>query len=550
MTYYGADGTPERRPPYPPTGPGGNQGPGDPGPGDQPGQGGNPGPGRIYPSRNYPDPGYPAAGQNPGYPEPGYPTQGYPTQGYPTQGRPTHGYPEQARPEEGRREQGGYPDRGRPGGTYGERSYAERAYAERAYAERGNRGNTGPADRVGSGWQPGTGAGEQVGPPARRRGRATTVLLVIGIVVLLGGLGVLGGSYVLKGKDKPAATAGQSPPAPSSVGKQSGSASAAPAGADSFTFSAVGDTVVAAAPNVPPNNAKGFFDDVQSALTADLRFANLEEAVTDDTGVRKCGADSSSCHAFRAPPACAQALKDAGFGIVSMANNHANDFGSAGLKNTKATLDSLGILYTGPPGMIPTVTVKGIKVAMLGFSPYAWSNDLNDIPGAAALVKQAASQADVVIVTAHVGAEGSDKTHVKPGTEYFLGENRGDSIAFSHAVIDAGADLVVLQGPHVMRGMEFYKEKLIDYSMGNFAGYHALSTGGVLGISGVLRVTLGRDGSFKAATLVPTSMVDPGYPRMDPKKRAIAQVRSLTKADFPKTGPNIADDGTITPPAA
>ena len=51
-----------------------------------------------------------------------------------------------------------------------------------------------------------------------------------------------------------------------------------------------------------------------------------------------------------------------------------------------------------------------------------------------------------------MGAEGSDKTHVKPGTEMFLGENRGDPIKFSHAVIDAGADLIVGHGPHVLRG--------------------------------------------------------------------------------------------------
>ncbi len=382
--------------------------------------------------------------------------------------------------------------------------------------------------------------------PPRRRDRGRTPLLVLSIVVLLAGLSALAGAFYVSQRNTETATVGQNltPPAPEPA------ASPTASGPDEFTFSAVGDTVVAAAPNVPPNNAKGFFDDVQSALTADLQFANLEEAITDDTGVRKCSAGSTSCHAFRAPPACAQALKDAGFGILGMANNHANDFGATGLKNTKATLDSLGIVYTGPPGLIPVVTVKGIKVAMLAFSPYAWSNNLNDIPGAAALVKKATEQADVVIVTAHVGAEGSDKTHVKPGTEYFLGENRGDSIAFSHAVIDAGADLVVLQGPHVMRGMEFYKDKLIDYSMGNFAGYHALSTSGVLGISGVLHVTLGRDGSFRGAKLVATSMVDPGYPRMDPKNRAIAQVRSLSKADFPKTSPTIADDGTITPPSA
>ncbi len=387
---------------------------------------------------------------------------------------------------------------------------------------------------------------EPVRRPAKRKGRTT--LLVLAVVVLLGGLSVLATAFYVSQRKAPTATVGTGAPAPTPAAKSA--AGSAPAGSDSFTFSAVGDTVVAAAPAVPANNAKGFFDDVQSALTADLQFANLEEAVTNDTGVNKCGNNHSTCHAFRAPPACAQALKDAGFGILGMANNHANDFGPTGMKSTETTLEALGITYTGPPGLIPVVTVKGIKVAMIGFSPYAWSNNLNNIPAAADLVKQAKQKADVVIVTAHVGAEGSDKTHVKPGTEYFLGENRGDSIAFSHAVVDAGADLVVLQGPHVMRGMEFYKSKLIDYSMGNFAGYHALDTDGVLGISGVLHVTLGRDGSFLGAKLIGTSMVDPGLPKMDPKQRAIAQVRSLTKADFPKTGPTIADDGTITPPSA
>jgi Bacterial capsule synthesis protein PGA_cap len=388
-------------------------------------------------------------------------------------------------------------------------------------------------------------------PEPKKRGGTRTTLLVVAILVLVGGLVALGGAVVLNKKDKPAASTGQNgnPPVPAPAA--SGNDSPAAAAGDSFTFSAVGDTIVAFGTSVPPNNGKGFFNDVKPALAADLQFANVEEAITDDTGVRKCSAGSTSCHAFRAPPACAQALVEAGFKIVGLANNHANDYGSAGLKNTKDTLDSLGVKYTGPPGLIPVLTVKGIKVAVLAFSPYAWSNDVNNIPAAAELVKQATSQADVVIVTAHVGAEGSDKTHVKPGVETYVGETRGDSYAFSHAMIDAGADLVQMQGPHVMRAMEFYKDKLIAYSMGNFAGYGgALQNTGVLGISGILRVTLGKDGSFKDAKLVPTSMVSPGVPRMDPNKRAITQVRSLTKADFPKTGAVIADDGTITPPKA
>ena len=69
-----------------------------------------------------------------------------------------------------------------------------------------------------------------------------------------------------------------------------------------------------------------------------------------------------------------------------------------------------------------------------------------------------------------MGAEGADKTHVKPGTEIFLGENRGDPIKFSHAVIDAGADLISGTARTCCAAMEFYKGRLIAYSLGNFAG--------------------------------------------------------------------------------
>ena len=78
-----------------------------------------------------------------------------------------------------------------------------------------------------------------------------------------------------------------------------------------------------------------------------------------------------------------------------------------------------------------------------------------------------------MVVQVHMGAEGSAGHAVRPGNEIFFGENRGDPIEFAHAVIDAGADLVVGHGPHVMRAMEFYKGRLIAYSLGNFAGGRA-----------------------------------------------------------------------------
>ena len=101
----------------------------------------------------------------------------------------------------------------------------------------------------------------------------------------------------------------------------------------------------------------------------------------------------------------------------------------------------------GGPGRSRSLRRNGLRVALLGFAPYKWANRLEDIGAAKALVREAASEADLVVVAIHAGAEGSAATHVPHGTETFLGENRGDSRRFAHAVIDAGADLVVGFGP-------------------------------------------------------------------------------------------------------
>ncbi|HEY9482569.1 MAG TPA: CapA family protein, partial [Micromonosporaceae bacterium] len=327
---------------------------------------------------------------------------------------------------------------------------------------------------------------------------------------------------------------------------------AATAADTTFTLSAVGDTIMASAPKfVPPHGGADFFAPVADALHSDLQMANLEEPLTSVAASTKCGAAlGKTCFAFRAPPSYAGVLKDSGFDLVNIANNHALDFGQSGHAETERALTDAGVKYTGPPGMIATTTVKGVGIAVLGFAPYPWANDLRDIDGAARLVRTAAKSADVVIVQAHMGAEGAAYQHVRPGVQTFLGENRGDVIAFSHAMIDAGASIVIGHGPHVLRGIEFYRGHLIAYSLGNFAGYHALSVNNVTGVSAVLRVTMRGDGSFVSATIVPTSMVTPGVPRLDPRDRAIDMVRSLSHQDFPKTAAQVAASGAITPPRA
>jgi Bacterial capsule synthesis protein PGA_cap len=161
-------------------------------------------------------------------------------------------------------------------------------------------------------------------------------------------------------------------------------------------------------------------------------------------------------------------------------------------------------------------------------------------------VRKASRLADVVIVTMHAGAEGSDRQHVARGIEVFLGENRGDVVRFSHAVVDAGADLVVGHGPHVLRGMEWYKRRLIAYSLGNFAGYKVFSLGGALSTSGILRVTLRGDGTFETGTLVPTRLAGEGVPALDPSEAAHGVVRTLSRQDFARRAVKISRDGVLS----
>ena len=117
---------------------------------------------------------------------------------------------------------------------------------------------------------------------------------------------------------------------------------------------------------------------------------------------------------------------------------------------------------------------------------------------------------------------------------------------FAHAVVDAGADLVVGHGPHVLRGMEWYRNRLIAYSLGNFAGYKVFSLGGPLSTSGILRVTLRGDGKFETGRLVPTHLVGAGLPALDPAEEAHGVVRSLSRDDFGARAVKISPDGILS----
>ncbi|MGB2569325.1 CapA family protein [Micromonospora citrea] len=321
---------------------------------------------------------------------------------------------------------------------------------------------------------------------------------------------------------------------------------------EAISLSATGDIIMGNAPSrLPANGGKGFFDEISDALDADLVMGNLEEPLTEDTGSGKCGANSTACYQFRAPSSYAAHLKDAGFELLNQANNHGYDYGPQGYENTRKALEAQGLKHTGAPDQITVVEVKGVKVAVAGFSSYPWSNSLTDIDAATAVVEKAATMADIVVVQVHMGAEGADKTRVRPGTELFYGENRGDPVKFSHAVIEAGADLVVGHGPHVLRGMEFHQGRLIAYSLGNFAGGgRSLNPSGRLGWGGVLKVSLKPDGSFAGGSFTSTRMNSVGKPTMDSADQGLGLIKQLSRSDFPRTGARFDADGKISAPQA
>jgi hypothetical protein len=313
--------------------------------------------------------------------------------------------------------------------------------------------------------------------------------------------------------------------------------------ADIARIAAVGDIALA------PAAAGGgsLFSRIRVDLKGDMVLGNLEGTLASG-GRSKCGATSTDCFAFRAPPAYAEALRAAGFTLLNLANNHALDYGSEGQTETIAALDRSGLSHTGRPQEVAYVSAGGLTVAVLGFAPYSWSQSLLDLPGARRLVRRAAEAADLVIVTMHAGAEGSAHMHVHPGAETFLGEDRGDPEAFAHAVVDAGADLVVGHGPHLLRGLEWYRGRLIAYSVGNFAGNGTLNVSGAGGVSAVLKVALHADGSWAGGALLPVRLVPPGVPVPDVENEAASLAGALSRADFRRAAMRVSRTGTLTPP--
>lgn len=188
-------------------------------------------------------------------------------------------------------------------------------------------------------------------------------------------------------------------------------------------------------------------------------FGNLETALSDGNAKRE------KAYLFHAPPDAARHLADAGFDIVSTANNHILDTGAEALERTLAALDKYDIAHAGAglraeppaPAMVRRHGValgflaycsEGIELSGVfvnGMDPDRMTTD----------VRQMRERCDVVIVSLHWGVE----------RVYYPSP---EQIAVARSLIDAGACVVLGHHPHVVQGIETYRDGLIAYSLGNF----------------------------------------------------------------------------------
>ena len=321
-----------------------------------------------------------------------------------------------------------------------------------------------------------------------------------------------------------------------------------------FTIIGVGDIMLGS--NYPfeyllPKNDANILQNTQNILkNADITVGNLEGTLFDNDGTPKSCNNPNVCYVFRMPLRYGTYLKQAGFDYLSIANNHSNDFGEIGIKETIKNLDNLGIKYSGIKNIAESIILEkdGKKFGFISFSPNSVTLKLNDYNYAKKLISELKSKVDILIVMFHGGAEGASAEHITKRHEIFHGEDRGNVYEFAHFAIDNGADIIFGQGPHVTRAVELYKNKFISYSGGNFATFGKINVSGSMGIAPIFKIKISNKGDFISGEIIPVRQTYKSFgPFIDSEKLAIKKIISLNKSDFPNgNGFSITADGKIT----
>lgn len=298
---------------------------------------------------------------------------------------------------------------------------------------------------------------------------------------------------------------------------------------------------------LPANDGRDIFRDTKEiTLQANIAVGNLEGAVCD--GGQSTKGSGPNSYSFRMPTRFAPLLKDAGYDFLSMANNHARDFGDEGIASTERVLREQGIAFSGIEGRQESaiVEIDGVRYGLCAFGHNSYTLKHADLDKVKRIISALRKDADIVIVSFHGGAEGKAHNHLPYGQEVFLGENRGDLRNFAHFCIDNGADIVYGHGPHVVRAVEVYKGHFIAYSLGNFCTPYGMNLSGISGYSPVVRITIGSDGTFREGRIYSFLQTKGVGPRRDATNAVAREIKSLTEADIKDSRISIDDEGNIT----
>lgn len=303
-------------------------------------------------------------------------------------------------------------------------------------------------------------------------------------------------------------------------------------------------------PQYAADDGRHLFDDVKPWLQgANLTLGNLEGVLLDTGGEPKVVRNPKYRYFFRMPERYVHLFLDAGFDALTIANNHARDFGQSGLESTQRVLSEAGMAYCGVKDVCETCIIErdGVRYGMCAFAPNTMMCNIHDLALAERLIKKLREEdkCDIVIVTFHGGAEGPTMNHVTRTTETYIGESRGNVYEFSHHCVDAGADLVFGHGPHVVRGVELYKGKIIAYSLGNFCTPYGINRLGPNGYAPVLCVDMTPEGEFVGGEIVPAIQVGREGPKLDHKGIVLGEMRRLSFQDFPESNLVIERDGKL-----
>ena len=319
---------------------------------------------------------------------------------------------------------------------------------------------------------------------------------------------------------------------------------------DTLTIAMTGDIMMGTtfpSNQLPPNDGRDIFiDTMEITLRADLAVGNLEGTLCDGGQTKK--KPGPNCYAFRTPTKFGPRLTEAGYDFLSMANNHSNDFGQFGMESTEKTLDQLGIKYCGIKGRARSAIVErnGVKYGICAFGTNSYTLNHNDLNSVKVILDDLRPKCDILVVSFHGGAEGSSRTHLPKGHEFFLGEDRGDLRTFTHFCIDNGADVVYGHGPHVVRCLEVYKGHFIAYSLGNFCTPYGMNLAGVTGYAPVVEIKITSDGKFVEGQIHSFIQQKGKGPRRDDTNKVAREMRNLTNSDIQNSVINISETGRIT----